>query len=99
MGSEYVSTGLFWFTLSLLNAGLAQSKQRPGFRWWLISLLIGPFATPLLVAWPPGDHTGSPGDFAGPPPHWEVTWTHIGYAVLALVLAALGIIAYTNFTN
>lgn len=38
-----------WFTLSLINAGLAQSKGRSGFLWWLGSLLLGPIATLLIV--------------------------------------------------
>jgi hypothetical protein len=29
-----------WGTLSLINAGLAQSKGRPAPMWWVISLLI-----------------------------------------------------------
>ncbi len=39
-----------WGTLSLVNAGLAQSKNRSGLLWWLASLLLGPLATFLLVA-------------------------------------------------
>jgi hypothetical protein len=39
-----------WLTLSLLNAGLAQSKNRSGLLWWLLSLLLGPIATFILVA-------------------------------------------------
>ena len=42
-----------WGTLSLINAGLAQSKGRMGFVWWLISLVLGPLATFLIVALPP----------------------------------------------
>jgi hypothetical protein len=38
-----------WFTLSLINAGLAQGKGRSGFNWWLVSLLLGPVATFFLV--------------------------------------------------
>ena len=38
-----------WGTLALLNAGLAQSKGRTGFLWFLGSLFIGPIATFLLV--------------------------------------------------
>ncbi len=38
-----------WFTLSLINAGLAQAKGRSGFSWWLVSLLLGPIATLLVV--------------------------------------------------
>ncbi len=42
-----------WGTLSLINAGLAQSKGRSGLLWWLASLLIGPIATFLIVVLPP----------------------------------------------
>lgn len=38
-----------WGTLSLINAGLAQSKGRGGLAWFLISLLLGPIATLLIV--------------------------------------------------
>ena len=38
-----------WGTLSLLNAGLAQCKGRSGLIWWLLSLLLGPIATLLIV--------------------------------------------------
>ena len=39
-----------WGTLALINAGLAQSKRRSGLAWFLISLLLGPIATFLQVA-------------------------------------------------
>lgn len=38
-----------WGTLSLINAGLAQGKNRSGLNWFLISMFLGPFATFLLV--------------------------------------------------
>jgi len=38
-----------WFTLALINAGLAQGKNRSGFAWWLLSLFFGPLATLVLV--------------------------------------------------
>jgi hypothetical protein len=38
-----------WGTLSLINAGLAQAKGRSGLVWWLLSLLLGPIATLLIV--------------------------------------------------
>jgi hypothetical protein len=38
-----------WGTLSLINAGLAQSKGRSGLLWWLVSLLLGPIATFSIV--------------------------------------------------
>ncbi len=39
-------------TLSLINAGLAQSKNRSGLVWWLLSLVLGPIATFLIVVLP-----------------------------------------------
>ena len=42
-----------WGTLSLINAGLAQTKGRSGLAWWLISLLLGPIATFLIVVLKP----------------------------------------------
>lgn len=39
-----------WGTLSLVNAGLAQGKNRSGLAWWLASLFLGPVATFALVA-------------------------------------------------
>ncbi|MGI8577444.1 MAG: hypothetical protein ACR2KG_05885 [Nocardioidaceae bacterium] len=41
-----------WGTLSLINAGLAQAKGRSGLGWWLLSLLLGPIATLLIVVLP-----------------------------------------------
>jgi len=39
-----------WLTLALINAAIAQSKNRSGLLWWLVSLFLGPIATFLLVA-------------------------------------------------
>jgi len=29
-----------WFTLGLINAGLAQGKGRSGLAWWAVSLVL-----------------------------------------------------------
>ena len=42
-----------WGTLALVNAGLAQGKNRSGLVWFLLSLLLGPIATFVLVAFCP----------------------------------------------
>jgi hypothetical protein len=34
----------------LINAGLAQAKNRSGLNWFLLSLLFGPIVTFILVA-------------------------------------------------
>ena len=36
-------------TLALVNAGLAQSKNRSGLAWFIASLFVGPLATLLIV--------------------------------------------------
>ena len=48
------STDFFvgWGTLALINAGLAQGKNRSGTNWFLGSLFLGPVATLLLVTMP-----------------------------------------------
>lgn len=46
MENEYV---LGWGTLTLINAGIAQGKNRSGLNWFFISLFSGPIATFILV--------------------------------------------------
>lgn len=46
MGNEYV---VGWGTLTLINAGIAQGKNRSGLNWFLLSLFLGPIATFILV--------------------------------------------------
>ncbi|MGA7439039.1 MAG: antitermination protein NusB [Luteibacter sp.] len=41
-----------WGTLSLINAGLAQGKNRSGLLWFLLSLILGPIGTLVLVLMP-----------------------------------------------
>ena len=38
-----------WGTLALINAGLAQGKNRTGFNWFLLSLFLGPLAAFFLL--------------------------------------------------
>ncbi|MEK4761032.1 hypothetical protein MHH85_12335 [Viridibacillus sp. FSL E2-0187] len=46
MDNQYV---VGWGTLMLINAGIAQGKNRSGFNWFLLSLILGPIATLALV--------------------------------------------------
>ncbi|MET0330681.1 MAG: antitermination protein NusB [Dyella sp.] len=41
-----------WGTLALINAGLAQGKNRSGLLWFVLSLPFGPLATLVLVLLP-----------------------------------------------
>jgi len=47
---ETSSYAVGWGTLALINAGIAQGKNRSGLNWFLITLLLGPIATFILVA-------------------------------------------------
>lgn len=46
MDHQYV---VGWGTLALINANLAQCKNRSGLQWFGISLLLGPIATLMLL--------------------------------------------------
>ncbi len=48
-----------WGTLALINAGLAQSKNRSGLNWFLLSVLLGPLATFFVVISDPIAPTGA----------------------------------------
>ena len=41
-----------WGTLTLINAALAQGKGRSGLVWFLLSIVLGPIATLLIVILP-----------------------------------------------
>ena len=44
------SYGIGWGTLALITAGIAQGENRSGGNWFLLSLLLGPIALFILVA-------------------------------------------------
>ncbi len=48
-GTDIGRWGFGWIGLALINAGIAQGKNRKGLNWFLISLILGPIATFLLV--------------------------------------------------
>jgi len=47
--AQQSSYAVGWGTLALINAGLAQAKNRSGLAWFLASLLLGPIAPSLLL--------------------------------------------------
>lgn len=59
-GSVSTQYAVGWFTLALINAGLAQGKGRSGLAWWLVSLFLGPIATLLIVLLDPVKPPGAP---------------------------------------
>jgi hypothetical protein len=88
MPNQYVPYSAAWFTLSLINAGLAQAKGRSGLNWWLLSLFLGPFATLLIVAWP----AVTPSQPA-PAVMNRTTATIIGLVAVVAVALIIGLIA------
>ena len=89
MQDQYVSFSAAWFTLSLINAGLAQSKRRSGLNWWFLSLFIGPLATLLIVAWPPGDGVTQPAP-------GTMDRTQAVLIALGIIFVAAVILAFAN---
>lgn len=51
LGGQMMDNQYFvgWGTLALINAGLAQGKNRRGLNWFLLSLILGPIATLILL--------------------------------------------------
>lgn len=76
-----------WGALALINAGLAQGKGRSGLYWFVISLLLGPLATLLIVVLP------VPGVEARPlgRPEWAVVGVVLAVLVVLVGLMAAGI--------
>lgn len=72
-----------WGALALINAGLAQGKGRSGLYWFVISLLLGPLATLLIVVLP------GPGAEARPLGRSE--WGVVGVVLAVLVVLVVGL--------
>ncbi len=73
-----------WGTLALINAGLAQGKQRSGLVWFVVSLLLGPLATLLIVALPaPAAAQTSMG---------RAEWAIVAIVLIAFVVAIVGLL-------
>ena len=49
--TQSVSYSVWWLSLAVVNAGLAESKGRGRWNWFVWSLLLGPIATYLIVVW------------------------------------------------
>ncbi|WP_104166088.1 hypothetical protein [Arthrobacter sp. SX1312] len=57
---EYVPIGFFIFSIAIVNAGLAEQKGRSRWIWFLLSLILGPLATAMIVIWPAPQRSSSP---------------------------------------
>ena len=43
--------GGWWLALAIVTAGLAESKGRRRWIWFVLGLFLGPLATALVVVW------------------------------------------------
>jgi hypothetical protein len=76
-----------WLALALVNAGLAEQKDRSRWTWFAVSLLLGPIATFFIVTWEraPERPVGRPGEG----PTNGLLAVGIGLAILAVASAVL----------
>lgn len=88
-----------WGTLALINAGLAQGKGRAGAIWFLISLVLGPVATLMIVLLPrqPVDPSVLSGGWR-PRPFERLDWIVLG-VVAAAIIATLILLASASSTR
>lgn len=89
MPNEPTTYSVGWFALSLINAGLAQCKNRSGLAWWVVSLLLGPIATLLIVI--------SPRLEPGEPERVNTRFVLIG--LIAVIVAVAAIVIGLNVTS
>ncbi|MET0715300.1 MAG: hypothetical protein ABWY57_10340 [Mycetocola sp.] len=80
-----------WLALALVNAGLAEQKNRSRLTWFLLSLLLGPIATLLIVVWAPPEMAPSP----APPIQLSTGMLAVG-VLLTAGAGVLGVLAGTS---
>ena len=80
-----------WLALALVNAGLAEQKNRSRLNWFLLSLLLGPIATLLIVVW------AAPATAPTPAPPVQLSTGMLALGVMLTVSAGvLGTLAGTS---
>ncbi|VXB31804.1 conserved hypothetical protein [Pseudoclavibacter sp. 8L] len=52
MTADQASLSAIWFSIALLAAAYARSRNRSAWTWCLLTLFTGPIAVFLLVVWP-----------------------------------------------
>ncbi|MFE4837925.1 hypothetical protein ACFRAU_24985 [Arthrobacter sp. NPDC056691] len=53
MDNGFLNSGGVWLAIALINAGLAEQKNRSRLAWFFISVFFGPLATLLIVVMHP----------------------------------------------
>lgn len=77
-----------WGASALINAALAQSKRRSGLPWFVLSLLLGPVATLLIVILPVAEQTEGAGALSVR--HWILMAVVLLVVAIALVSLLAG---------
>ncbi|WP_205683971.1 hypothetical protein [Cryobacterium aureum] len=76
-----------WFVLALVNAGLAEQKNRSRWNWFLVSLFLGPLATFFIVVWAPV--TEPPLELQNPFARADDRYLTLAFLALVLTIGAL----------
>ncbi|MBG6237089.1 polyferredoxin [Mycetocola sp. CAN_C7] len=87
----YAANSWGWLALALVNAGLAEQKNRSRLAWFFLSLFLGPIATLLIVIWAPPETITDP----VPPIQLSTGMLAIG-TLLTLGGGILGFLAWTS---
>ena len=83
-----------WFVLALVNAGLAEQKNRSRWTWFVLSLFLGPVATFFIVVWEPV--TEPPLEVRNPFARADDRYLTLAFLALVLTIGALFFAAIGN---
>ena len=83
-----------WFVLALVNAGLAEQKNRSRWTWFVLSLFLGPVATFFIVVWEPV--TEPPLEVRNPFARADDRYLTLAFLALVLTIGALLFAAIGN---
>jgi archaellum biogenesis protein FlaJ (TadC family) len=85
-----------WFALALVNAGLAEQKNRSRLNWFLVSILLGPIATLLIVVWKPAP--ARPDDEAPQPISLSTGILALGVTLAAAAIIVVALLASSEWS-
>jgi archaellum biogenesis protein FlaJ (TadC family) len=86
-----------WFALALVNAGLAEQKNRSRLNWFLVSIFLGPIATLLIVVWKPAP--ARPDDEAPQPISLSTGVLALGVTLAAAAIIVVALLASSEWST
>ncbi len=86
-----------WFALALVNAGLAEQKNRSRLNWFLVSIFLGPIATLLIVVWKPAPARSD--DEAPQPISLSTGMLALGVTLAAAAIIVVALLASSEWST